>query len=257
MREEFGDAFAAEWTKFRTTNGGWALLAALVVLTVALGAGAGAAVSRVDPGQDVVRTSLTGVALGQAVVAVLAVTVIAGEYATGMIRTTFAAMPRRELVLAAKALVLTALVLPASALAVGASLVAGRLLLPADGGHPALRLTDAATLRAGAGSVLYLALIALLSLGLAAAVRDSGTATGAVLALLYLFPVVASLVTDPHWERHLRQIGPMTAGLAVQTTTAAGLRVLPIGPWHGLAVLTAWSAAALLGGGWLLRLRDA
>jgi len=252
------DACAAEWTKFRTVPGTWALTVAIVVLTVGLGAGAVAAVGHsAGADQDMVRTSLTGVSLGQAVVAVLAVTVITGEYGGGMIRTTFAAMPRRQTVLAAKAAVLTAAVLAAATVAVAGSLVVGRLLLPGHGGHPPFGLADASTLRAAVGSVLYLALIALLSLGVATAVRDAGAATGAVLGLLYLFPVVAGMVTDPHWQRHLQQAGPMTAGLAVQTTTASGLDSLPIGPWPGLGVAAAWAVAALTGAAWLLRVRDA
>jgi ABC-2 type transport system permease protein len=63
------------------------------------------------------------------------------------------------------------------------------------------------------------------------------------------------VVTDPHWQRHLEQTGPMSAGLAIQATT--GLRSLPLSPWAGLGVLTAWATAALLTGGLLLRLRDA
>ena len=103
--------------------------------------------------------------------------------------------------------------------------------------------------------MLYLALIALLSLGVATAVRDSAVAIGIVLGLLYLFPILAALVTDPSLKRHLQQIAPMTAGLAIQATT--DLRRLPIGPWAGLGVLAAWAAAALLAGGLLLRRRDA
>jgi len=78
---------------------------------------------------------------------------------------------------------------------------------------------------------------------------------GVVLGLLYVFPIVAQAVSDPHWQRHLQQLGPMTAGLAIQATTH--LSSLPIGPWAGLGVLAAWAAAALLAGGLLLRLRDA
>jgi ABC-2 type transport system permease protein len=142
---------------------------------------------------------------------------------------------------------------------VAGSLLAGRLILPGHGftparGFPLLSLADGPVLRAAAGSVLYLALIALLSLGTAAAVRDSGTAIGVVLGLLYLFPIVAQVV-NPHWYRHLQQIGPMPAGLAIQATT--GLRSLPVSPWAGLGVLAAWAAAALLAGALLLRLRDA
>jgi ABC-2 type transport system permease protein len=255
-------ALRAEWTKLRTVAGpGWLLLGA-VALTVALSAAAAAAAAcpSAGCGQDAAKLSLTGVQLGQAVVAILGVLVVGGEYGTGMMRVTLAAMPRRPAVLAAKAAVVGGAVLAAGSVAVLASVLAGRLILPGNGFVPAhgfqtLSLGDGPTLRAAAGSVLYLALIALLSLGIAAAVRDSAAAIGVVLALIYLFPIVAQLVGDPVWRRHLEQVGPMTAGLAVQATTDLG--GLPIGPWAGLGVLAAWAAAALLAGGLLLRLRDA
>jgi ABC-2 type transport system permease protein len=250
-------ALHAEWTKLRTTPGTIWLLSTTVLLTVAVSAAAVAA-SRCPPSiacpVDTTKLSLTGIQLGQAVVALLAVLAITSEYSTGMIRTTLTAMPRRTAVLASKAAILTGLVLAAGAIAVLGSLLAGRLILPGHG-FPPLSLADGPVLRAAAGSVLYLALIALLSLGIATAVRDSAMAIGTVLGLLYLFPVIASVVTDPHWQRHLEQIGPMSAGLAIQATT--GLRDLPISPWAGLGVLAAWAAAALLAGGLLLRLRDA
>jgi ABC-2 type transport system permease protein len=258
-------ALHAEWTKLRTVAGtGWLLLAT-IALTVALSAAAAAAVtcsssSTAACQPDITKLSLTGIQLGQAVVAILAVLAISGEYSTGMIRITLAAMPRRTTVLAAKAAVVSALTLAAGTIAVLSCLLAGRLILPGHGFTPAhgyqpLSLGDGPVLRAAAGSALYLALIALLSLGAATAVRDSASAIGIVLGLLYLFPIVAQLVTDPHWQRHLKQLGPMTAGLAIQATT--NLRGLPISPWAGLGVLAAWAAAALLAGGLLLRLRDA
>ena len=211
-------------------------------------------------GQDPAKVSLTGIDLGQALIALLAVLAVSSEYRTGMIRTTLAAMPRRITVLAAKAAVLTGLVLVAGAVAVLASVLAGRLTLPGRGlgpehGYPLLSLSDGPLLRAAAGSVLYLALIGLLSLGVATAARDGAVAIGTVLGLLYLFPIIASAAGDPALQRHLQQISPMTAGLAIQATTS--LSALPIGPWAGLGVLAAWSAAALLAGGLLLRLRDA
>ena len=110
-------------------------------------------------------------------------------------------------------------------------------------------------LRATVGSVLYLALIALLSLGIATLIRDSAVAIGAVLGLLYLFPIVTALITDQSLQRHLEQIAPMTAGLEIQATM--GLRSLPLSPWVGLGVLAAWAAGSLLAGGLLLRFRDA
>ena len=66
------------------------------------------------------------------------------------------------------------------------------------------------------------------ALGLAAVVRDSAVAIGLVLGLLYLFPIVSSVVGNPHWQRHLEQFSPMTAGLYVQATV--DLKALPLAP---------------------------
>jgi ABC-2 type transport system permease protein len=63
-------------------------------------------------------------------------------------------------------------------------------------------------LRAAVGAALYLTLIGLLSLGLAAAIRDSAVAIGLVLGVLYLFPLAAAVVSNPPLARHLDQIGP-------------------------------------------------
>ena len=256
------DVVHAEWTKLRTLPGtGWLLLAA-AALTSAVSALAANSVSCPAGGcvVDPAKVSLTGIDLGQAVVAIVAVTAVSGEYSTGMIHLTLTATPRRWLVLAAKAATVSTVTIAAGAVAVLASVLAGGLLLARHGidpahGYQALTLGNSSMLRAAAGSVLYLGLIALLSLGIAAAVRDSAAAIGIVLALLFLFPIIASVVTSPGWDRHLDQISPMTAGLYIQATT--NLRALPLTPWQGLGVLAAWAAGAVLAGGLLLRLRDA
>jgi ABC-2 type transport system permease protein len=257
-----GDALHAEWTKLRTVPGpGWLLLAA-IALTVGVGSIAAHAVScpgggcQVDPA----RVSLSGFYLSQAVVAIVAVTSVSGEYSTGMIRLTLTAVPRRWQVLAAKAAVVSAATLAAGAIAVLASMLAARLLLYGHGitparGYEAISLSNGPVLRAAAGSVLYLMLIAQLSTGIAAAARDSAASIGLVLGLLYLFPLITSVVGNEQVQRHMKQISPMTAGLYIQATT--NLRSLPLTPWQGLGVLAAWAAAALLAGGLLLSLRDA
>jgi ABC-2 type transport system permease protein len=254
-------ALRAEWTKLRTLAGTWWLLLAVIALTAAVGAGAATAVTcqAAGCGQDPAKIAFSGVDLSQAIVAILAVLAITGEYSTGMIRTTLTAIPRRITVLAAKAVVVAGLALAAGALGVLASVAAGSLILPGRGftlvhGYPPLTLTNGPDLRAAAGTAVYLALIALLALGVAAAVRDSAVSIGLVLALLYLFPVIASAL-NPHWSRHLQQIGPMSAGLTIQAT--ADLRGLPLTPWQGLGVLALWAAGALIIGGLVLRLRDA
>jgi len=256
------DAAHAEWTKLRTTSApGWMLIAA-IALTAGVGALAANAVTCPSGGCqiDPAKVSLTGVYLSQAVIAMLAVASVSGEYSTGMIRLTLTAVPRRWQVLAAKAAMVSALTLTAAAIAVVAALLAGRLLLYGHGitparGYEAISLSAGPVLRAAAGSVLYLVLIALLGIGIAAAVRDSAASIGLVLGLLYLFPLITTVFSDEQVQRHLNQISPMTAGLYIQATT--NLRSLPLTPWQGLGVLAAWAAGALVVGGLLMSLRDA
>lgn len=171
------------------------------------------------------KLSLTGVWLGQGAVVVLAaVLTMSGEYGMGTIRTALTTEPVRLRILAAKAAVLCALTATASTVGVLGSLLAGGLLLSADG-FAAPTLTEGPTLRAAAGTVLYLTLTALIGLGAATALRD--TAGGAR-------------------DRRSR---------AIQATI--DLDRLPIGPWAGIAVLAGYAVAALVTGGGLLRVRDA
>ena len=260
-------ALHAEWTKLRTLSSTWWLLLAAVALTVVVGAAVAAAVqcrplgcAPDQTGADPAKISLAGVDLGQVVVALLAVLAVGGEYGTGMIRVTLAATPRRLVMLAAKAVVVTGWALAAAAVAVLGSVLAGRLILPGRGlsaanGYLLVSLGNGPDLRAAIGSVLYLALIALLALGVTAAVRDSAVGIGLVLGLLYLFPIVSAVIPDHVLSRHLEQIAPMTAGLYIQATT--GLQSLPLTPWQGLGVLALWALGALILGAVVLRLRDA
>lgn len=256
-------AVHAEWVKFRTAPGMAWLLAGIVVVTVAIGAAAASA-SHCPAGQscpvNTAKLSLLGVQFGQALVAVLAVLTVCGEYSTGMIRTTLAAVPCRTAVLAAKALIVAGLVLLAAAFAVGGSVWAGRLILPGHGftaarGFVPLSLAYGPALRACAGSVIYLVLVALLTIGLATIIRESAAAIGVALGLLYVLPIVASFLSNsPAWQDRVDRYSP-TAGLNIQATT--GLHSLHITPWGGLGVLALWALAALLGGGAALLVRDA
>ena len=239
----------AEWTKLRTAAGRLAALgivAATVAVSVLVAAAMPCATGRLrlrpGEGRALRRPARAGGRRDPRRPGV------GGEYGTGMIRGTLAAMPRRTGVLAAKAAVVTCVVAPAAAVAVTVSALAGRHILPAAATLPTV-------LRATGGSVLYLILIGLLAIGVAAVVRNAAAAVGVVLALLFLFPILAAAAPDPDWERHLLQVGPMTAGLAVQATT--GLDKLPIGPWAGLGVTAAWAFGALLAGALALSARDA
>jgi ABC-2 type transport system permease protein len=263
------NALHAEWTKARTVAGPAWLLLALALLTIGVGAvltdssavaaSASAAVGG-RQSQDGVKLTLGGVQLSQVVVAILAVQAVCGEYGTGMIRTTLTAVPKRLTALAAKACVTVGLACAAALPAVLGAFLIGRAILSDHGftqahGYAAMALTGASSLRAVFGSVLYLGLIALLSMGIAVLVRETAIAIGLVLALLYLFPLLAHAVSDPVWQRHLEQAGPMNAGLLIQATTDLGH--LPLSPWAGLGVLAAWAAAAVAAGALALCRRDA
>jgi ABC-2 type transport system permease protein len=255
------NAVHAEWTKLRTVPSTAWLLLAVIALTVGVSAMATAIVKcPATCGADTTKVSLTGILLGQAAVAALAVVVVTAEYGTGMIRVSLAAMPRRSVLLAAKALVVTAVVLVAGTISVLGSVLAGRIQLPGNGftaanGFAALSILHGATLRAAAGSVLYLVLIGLFALGLSVALRDSGLTTAVVLGVMYVIPLIGDLIISPIWQHRLDRWAPTNAGMAIQATR--NVAKLPIGPWQGLGVLALWAAAALAAGWLVLRLRDA
>jgi ABC-2 type transport system permease protein len=256
-------ALQAEWTKLRTVGETWWLAAGVIAVAVAASAGV-AATTHLSPGApgggpDPTKLALTGIDLAQAVVAVIAVLAVTDEYGTGMIRVSLAAVPRRGVMLRAKALIVAGLTVAVAVPAVAGCLAAGRALLPGAGlsaahGYAVVSVAHAGTLRAAVGAVLYLVLIAVLSLGIGTVVRDTAVATGTVLALLYLPALFALLLADP-WRRHIEQVAPMTAGLAVEATRHLGAQ--PDAPWTGMAILAAWAVGGLVAGGVVLRVRDA
>jgi len=254
------EALVAEWTKLRTLSGTAWLLIGAVGLTVAASA-AIAATTHISSGggQDPTKLALSGVELGQMVLVAFAISAISEEYGTGMILLSLAAVPRRRVLLAAKAANVGFMAILTGVLAVAGCLLVGHQMLPAAGldavhGYAPVSISQGPTLRAAGGTVLYFVLVALLSLGVATAVRETAVSIGAALGLLYLPPILAQLLSEP-LRRLIQQIAPMSAGLAIQNTTK--LRSAPIAPWSGLGVLAAWALAALFLGGLLLRLRDA
>jgi ABC-2 type transport system permease protein len=258
---------ASEWIKLRSIRSTTWSLAALVGLTLALSAliCASSSTSGCPPGtagcdDDIVELSLGGVYLGQFAVAALAVMAISSEYATKMIRTTFTATPRRRTVLSAKAAAIGALVLAAGLLTSLAAFFLGQALLAgngytAAGGYPAASLGDGSTLRAVVGTGLYLAALALLSLGVGAILRHTAAAITTVLGLLWV-PLIAVSLLPQDVGLQVARFCPMTAGLAIQRTVERADSV-PIAPWAGLGVFCAYAGAALLAAFWRIDARDA
>jgi ABC-2 type transport system permease protein len=256
----------AEGSKLATVRGTWWLLAGVLVTMVGIAAAVTLNVDLPHCGpdttcmEDTPRLSLFGTRLAQVLVVVLAAAVICSEYENRMAMTTFSATPKRLRVYAAKAAVLTAAVAVVGAAAVAGTLLLARFTLPYHGytdarGYPLLSATDGDLQRAAGGTVLYLCLVGLMSLGIGAATRSQATTVSTVLGLLFLFPLARAFVTVPRWQDRLHKWGPMDAGLAIQNTLhpAPG----PISPWHGLGVLALWALAALVAGALVVRHRDA
>lgn len=245
----------AELTKFRSVSStAWSLLSAVALI---IGFGILYAMVRVtrppaDPaGFDAVGVSLAGVQVAQLAVGVLGVMVITNEYANGLIRTTFAAVPRRTPVLRGKAGVLAIAIFALSLPAVFGAFFTGQSVLSAE--HLDVSLAEPGVARAVVGAALYLVVVALLGLGLGAIVRHTAGGVAAVFAVL-LGPQMLTGFLPAGLADDLYPWLPSPAGLAI--TTARPDSAL-LSPWTGFAVFLLYATAVLALGAWRLRRRDA
>jgi ABC-type transport system involved in multi-copper enzyme maturation permease subunit len=198
---------------------------------------------------DPANISLAGLAFAPLAIGIAGVLVMSGEYGSGLIRSTLAAVPRRWLLLAAKAAVLAAVTLALGEVTVLAAFLSGQAVLA--GRAPHATLAQPGALRAVALSGAYLALLALFGLGLGAVIRRSAAAIAAYAGLVLVLPyVLLALPGNP-------------ARFAPETMLASSVAVvrpqphyLPPG-WEGLALMTVYAAVTLSLGGWLLSRRDA
>jgi ABC-2 type transport system permease protein len=259
-------ALRAEWLKLRTVRStAWSLLALAGVstlLTAILSSGSSTqGGSPGSPGDnDIVLESLAGIWFGQIAVAVLAVLVITSEHSTRMIRTTLAANPRRRTVLGAKATVVGAVVLLVGLATSVACFLIGQFFFRGGGftyenGYPHASLSDGEALRAVLGSALYLAALAVFSLGVGAVIRHTSGAVTAVLAVV-LAPVIAIGFLPENLAEPLEKGSLMGAGLAVQQTVERPDNI-SLGPGVGLVVVGAYAVTALLVALWSIGARDA
>jgi ABC-type transport system involved in multi-copper enzyme maturation permease subunit len=245
----------AEFTKFRSVaSTGWSLLAAVAMI---VGFGILYAMVRVsrppaDPSAfDATGAALSGVQLAQIAAGVLGALLITGEYATGLIRTTFTAVPRRTRVLVAKAAVVAAATFALSLPGVFAAFLIGQRILAPQ--HLDTSLGQPGVLRAVIGSALYLTLVALLGLGLGALLRSTAGAISALFGLLFGLQMIVGLLPGTVADDVTRYL-PAPAGLAV---TFDGRDPSSLAPWTGLAVFALYTLAVLALGAWRMRRADA
>jgi ABC-type transport system involved in multi-copper enzyme maturation permease subunit len=242
----FGATLRSEWTKFRSVRSSvWTLLAA-VVATIGLGAALCAAyVSRYDQlsiGErlrfDPMSFNLRGLFLAQLAIGVLGVMVISSEYTTGMIRTSFAAVPQRRTVIAAKSLVFVVVAFVVGTAACLGAFFAGQALLASK--HLNVGLGDPGVVRAILGGGAYLAIIGLLGLALGTLLRRTAGAIAALFGLVLVLPALASALPSP-WGTDVPKYLPSEAG---QAMFGVHHHADLLSPGAGFAVLVGYAVVA-------------
>ncbi|MET9428775.1 MULTISPECIES: ABC transporter permease [unclassified Streptomyces] len=250
----------SEWTKIRTVSSTvWTLASALVV-TVALGAALSALVKATFDDMppieqatfDPTVVSFSGMLLGQLAMVVFGVLVVGTEYSTGMIRTSLAAVPRRGTFLFGKIAVAGVLALAVGLLTSFLSFFLGQALL----GEHRTSIGEENVLRAVVGGGLYMGLMAVFSMGVAAMLRSTVLSLGILVPFFFLISQILSAVPK---AKEVAEYFPDQAGSTIMQVVpgAMGSDPAPYGPWGGLGIMLLWVAAALAGGYAVLKRRDA
>jgi ABC-2 type transport system permease protein len=256
-RVTFPRVVTSEWIKLFSLRSSWITLAVAVIAVIGLGALFSAVTnshwSEIRPEErlqfDPVGVSLRGVMLAQLVIGVLGALVITGEYATGMIRSSLMAVPRRLPVLVSKAVVFAGVTFALMLVSAFVAFFVGQAALGSHG----TTLGAGHALRPIVGVALYLTVVALFALGLGFALRNTAGTIATVFALLLVLPGLAQLLPTS-WQPHVLPYLPSNAGASVfQVHPDTGM----LSTWTGFGVFCAWAAAALVAGMVVLKKRDA
>ncbi|QEO09384.1 ABC transporter permease [Protaetiibacter larvae] len=270
-RLSLGGILISEWIKLRTLRSSeWCLLV-FAVLTI----GAATLISLVLTGLEHTgfdtatanynwfTASTVAVGFGVLVVGVLGSLVITGEYGTGMIRSSVTAVPRRLPVLFAKAAVIGVATFVAALVSLVLAALASAAIL-SGAGYP-VDIADGqvwVSITANAG---YLALVAVLAVGVGAVIRVSAGAIATVLGLILVVPTVFQLIgglTQQTWPINVAAFlpsslgGRMAAFPGIEGIVIGDNPYLVLEPWQAALAMVAWAAVALAGGALLLARRD-
>jgi len=256
----------SEWIKLATLRSTWATVLATVLVIVGFGVLAALVASgdvKTGPGgappgggtagTNPLTTVLAGANLAVLIIAVLGSMIGAREYSTGMIRTTFSAVPRRLPVLWGKLLSFAAAAVPAVTVGVLSAFFAGMAVLHANGATT-LTWTDDGVARVLLGEVYNIVGLGVIGLALGILLRSTAAAIGTVIGAVLFIPTLASALLPSSWDAVLKYL-PSNAATAFTTlhqTTGNWLS-----PGTGALVFTAWIVLAVAGAAWALLRRDA
>ncbi|HWS56904.1 MAG TPA: hypothetical protein VN257_00060, partial [Actinotalea sp.] len=253
----------SEWIKAVTLRSTWIMLASIAVLTASFGviaaltaAGAtdGSGPGFGGAGRDPLSIVFTGTHPALLLVGVAGALVGAREYASGLIRSTLAAVPARLPVLAAKILVfsaLTGVVVLASTLV---AFFAGMAVL-GDAGATTVAWSDDGVARAVLGTAAYLTGLGITGVALGVLLRSIGGSIAALIGGVVFLPTLATMVLPESWDGFLKYL-PSNAANSVTTVTSDASGAL-LDAATGAVVFTTWVLAAVIGAAVALRTRDA
>lgn len=250
------DVLVSEWTKLRSVRSNYITLlftAAATIGSTGLVAFSIAVSPKPAGGPfSSVTVSFFGYAeYGVLPVTVLSVLVFAAEYSTGLIRVTFAAVPRRWAVLAAKATVTGAVALVTGEVLAFTCFFLAQAILATH--HRGVSLSQPGTVRPVLAAGLFLAVCAVMGVGLGAMIRHVAGAIAAAVGLIYLLSALCLLLRPPWNDR----IGRFTVGLAAYQEVAVRRQPGLLSPAWSLLVLLAWPALTLAVAAVVITRRDA
>ncbi len=275
IRLTFGGVLRSEWIKL------WTLRSTFwcCVIVIVLGIGVGLLLAAVHPPAragvptlpnpttaeqqaTALRDATVGTGIGQLVLSVLGVLVISGEYGTGMIRSTFAAEPRRLPTLLAKAIVLAVSAFVVGLVTVFATAAVIFPLLPGIHVHP--DWGDSKLVLGMLGAAVYLTVISLIAFSIGAIIRNTAGGIAAAIGLILVLPTILQIIaatTGATWAANLVAFAPTSAGakLYAYTSTSAttSTGVVTLDALQGALVVVAWFAVLAVVAAVLLKRRDA
>ncbi|WP_236793790.1 ABC transporter permease [Amycolatopsis sp. GM8] len=251
----------SEWAKLWSLRSTWITLGLSVLFLVGFGVIAAVQFkSRLDSGERMggdfaqstaVSLSLFGTMAAQLALGVLGVLVTAGEYSTGMIRSTLAAVPRRLPVLWAKAVVFGVIALVVATASVFVTfLIASGIL---SGTHAGMTLSDPGVVRSLFGAGLYLGLVGVIGVALGALLRSVAGGIATLVGALMLVPGLISLLPTS-WQDNISPYLPSNAGQSMYALTHDATS---LSPTAGLFVFLGWTVLVLAGAAYRLARTDA
>jgi ABC-2 type transport system permease protein len=245
----------SEWIKFWSLRSTIITLAISVAVFIGIGLLASSMVGNGDtqgPGADItspVSASMAGAGLAQLAFGTLGVLFMAGEYSTGMIRSSLAAVPKRLPVLWGKIAVFTGVVFVIALVAAAIAFTGGQAIAGADGAS----WSDPGVARAVIGTAFVLTGSGVLGIGLGALLRSTPAAISTMFGVMFLLSGIAGLLLPDSWNTALEYLPSNATDSITAVTTSSG----SLGPWAGLTVFAGYLVAVVAAAGWRLKRSDA